>query len=96
MPKQIQMWEAADGELFDCEEDAIVHDSLEKLRSMRVCGLTDSEIELIERIIEDEEFRKAFTEYTIAKHNANLAEQKRNEQPKDIKKVLANASNSSS
>lgn len=92
MPKQVMMWEAKDGDLFDCEEDAVLHDALENLRGMHEY-LNDNEIELLDRIIKDNDFREAFVAYTRAKHAADEAEKKRNERPTEIKKVLDAANN---
>ena len=87
MAKQVQMWEVNNGDLYEHEDEAIVADALERLQGMHKY-LTDKEIELLDKIITDEEFRKAFTDYSIAKHYSALQEQKRNERPKNLQEAL--------
>lgn len=97
MPKQVQMWEAADGDLFDSEEEALVHEALENLKGLHR-HLTDDEIDLLDRIIEDEDFRNAFVAYTLAKKAAEKVEQERNKQNPEVTRILkgADGTNSSS
>lgn len=89
MAKQIQVWEAKDGEIFDTEAETIEHEAKEEIRTYStVRYLSESDFDLLHRILDDSEMAKRFVRYGDARAKANAERENKNKRPKEIQEVL--------
>lgn len=89
MPKQVNMWEAEDGDLFESEAEAAEHEAKNRLRGYNMLFLlTENDFDLLHKVLDDKEFTKLLMAYGSARVKAKEEQAKRNERPEEIKKIL--------
>lgn len=86
MIKKVEVWEAKDNSWFETEEECREYEAKEELESLFPMG--DGGYALIHKIRDDPEFAKAVMAYLSARQTLLDMENKRNDRPEEIKKVL--------
>lgn len=74
MAKQVQMWEAASGELFETELEANESDAKDGLTEL---GISERDIEAFEKLLDKPDLWSAFTKWMGLKHQVKKAEEAR-------------------